>query len=100
VAQALGRSRGGCSTQIHAGGLDDKTRVAFALTSGARHEAPACDTVFDHGPVMPQLTSVVMDKAYDSDHIRQHLPEYEVTAVIPPQHHRQPSLADDAEPYK
>ena len=41
-----------------------------------------------------------MDKAYDSDHIRQHLQEYEVTPVIPPKHNRKQSLAYDAEQYK
>jgi transposase len=100
VAQALGRSRGGFSTKIHAGCLDEQTSVAFELTSGAHHDAPAFEIVFEHCPVMPQLESVVMDKAYDSDHIRQHLQEQEMRPAIPPKQNRKQSLAYDAEQYK
>jgi hypothetical protein len=56
MAQAVGRSRGGCSPNIHVGGLDDNTSVALELTSGARHAAPLCGAVLAQRPVLPQLT--------------------------------------------
>jgi hypothetical protein len=59
----------GFSTKIHAGCLDEKTSISFELTSGARHDAPVFQAVFDHCPVMPQLAYGVMDKGYDSDQI-------------------------------
>ena len=70
------------------------------LTSGARHDAPVFETVFEQCPVMPQLTYVVMDKAYDSDQIRQHLQEQEVTPVIPPKRNRKHPILYAAEKYK
>jgi transposase len=41
-----------------------------------------------------------MDKAYDSDQIRQYLQEQEVTPVIPPKRNRTHPLIYDAELYK
>ena len=49
---------------------------------------------------MPQLAYVVMDKAYDSDQIRQHLQEQEVTPVIPPKRNRKQHILYDTEQYK
>jgi transposase len=49
---------------------------------------------------MPQLEYGVMDKAYDSDRIRQHLQEHEVTPVIPPKRHRKQSMVYDTEQYQ
>jgi transposase len=100
VAQALGRSRGGFSTKLHAGCLDEKTSVAFELTSGARHDAPAFEMVWEQCPALPHLAYVVMDKAYDSDRIRQHLQEQEVTPVMPPKQNRKHPVVYDAEQYQ
>jgi IS5 family transposase len=49
---------------------------------------------------MPRLECVVMDKGYDSDHIRQHLQAREVTPVIPPRQNRKKPMSYDAELYK
>jgi IS5 family transposase len=49
---------------------------------------------------MPRLECVVMDKGYDSDHIRQHLQAREVTPVIPPRQNRKNPMSYDAELYK
>jgi hypothetical protein len=100
VAQALGRSRGGCSTTIHAGCLDEKTSAALELTSGARHDAPVFEAVFAQLPALPQLTYAVMDKGYDSDPIRQYLQSRELLPVIPPKRTRKKSIIDDTEPYQ
>jgi transposase len=96
----LGRSRGGFSTKIHAGCLDDKTSISFELTSGARHDAPVFQAVFDQCPAMPQLAYGVMDKGYDSEQIRQHLQARELTPVIPPRQNRKAPILSDAESYK
>jgi transposase len=96
----LGRSRGGFSTKIHAGCIDEKTSVALELTSGARHDAPVFDAVLEHCPAMPQLEYVVMDKGYDSDHIRQHLQDRELTPVIPPKRNRKAPIIYEAEQYQ
>jgi transposase len=99
-AQALGRSRGGFSTKVHVGCLDDQTSVSLELTSGARHGAPVFETVFGHLPALPQLTYAVMDQGYDRDAIRQRLQAREVLPVIPPKRHRKKPIADNTEPYQ
>lgn len=100
AAQALGRSRGGFSTKLHAGCLDEQTSVACELTSGARHDAPVFEAVLDQCPALPQLTDVVMDRGYDSDQIRQHLRAQEVTPVIPPKRNRKKPISYDPEHYQ
>jgi transposase len=96
----LGRSRGGVSTKIHAGCIDERTSVALELSRGARHDAPVFDAVLAQCPAMPQLEYVVMDKGYDSDHLRQQLQDRELTPVIPPKRHRKAPISYDAEHYQ
>jgi transposase len=96
----LGRSRGGFSTKLHAGCLDEQTSVAFELTSGARHDAPVFEAVLDQCPALPQLAYAVMDKGYDSDQIRQRLQDQQVTPVIPPKRNRKKPIIYDAEQYQ
>ena len=55
TAQALGRSRGGWSTQIHAGCRDERTGVAIVLTAGHGHASPVFATVLAQGPPEPAL---------------------------------------------
>jgi hypothetical protein len=62
--------------------------VSLGLSSGARHDAPVFETVFDQCPVMSQLACDMMDKGYDSDQMRQHLQAQEVMPVIPPRQNR------------
>ena len=84
----MGRSRGGFATKRHAGCLDDQTRVALELTSGARQDAPVCEAVLAQGPALPQRAYVGMDKGDESEQMRQRLREPEVTPVIPPKRNR------------
>jgi len=100
AAQALGRSRGGFSTNIHAGCLDEKTSATLELTSGARHDAPVFEAVFAQLPAMPQLTYAVMNKGYDSDQIRQDLQSRELVPVIPPKRNRKKPIIYDTEQYQ
>ena len=88
AAQALGRSRGGLSTKIHAGCLSEHTSVALILTEGQRHESPVFEAVLAQVPQVPRLTHAIMDKAYDSDQIRAHLTEQSLVPVIPPKSNR------------
>jgi transposase len=96
----LGRSRGGFSTKLHGGCLDEQTSVAFELTSGARHDAPVFEAVLGQCPALPQPAYVVMDKGYDSDQIRQRLRAQEVTPVIPPKRTRKQPISYDPEHYQ
>jgi len=88
AAQALGRSRGGLSTKIHAGCRDARTGVAVVLTAGHCHESPVFETVFAQVPSEPVLTQAIMDKGYDSDGIREPLTAQDIVPVIPPKSNR------------
>jgi transposase len=96
----LGRSRGGFSTKIHLGCLDERTGVAIVITAGACHDAPLFETVFEQVPDEHELDHGVMDKGYDSDKIRHKLREEGIEPVIPPRSNRKEPYAYDKSVYK
>ena len=100
AAQALGRSRGGLSTTIHAACRDERTGAAIVLTAGHGHESPVFETVFAQVPSVPLGTHVIMDKGYDSNSIREHLIGQGMVPVIPPKSNRVETLAYDHHLYK
>jgi transposase len=88
AAQALGRSRGGWSTKIHAGCREERTGIAVVLTAGQCHESPVFETVCAQVPPEQSLPHAIMDKAYDSHDIREHLIKQDIVPVIPPKSNR------------
>ena len=100
AAQALGRSRGGLSTKIHAGCRDERTSVAVVLTAGHCHESPVFETVLAQVPPEPPLTHAIMDKGYDSKRIREPLLAQDMVPVIPPKSNRRAPIDYDKELYK
>ena len=100
AAQALGRSRGGLSTKIHAGCRDERTGVALVLTAGQCHESPAFEAVFAQVPTAQPLTHAIMDKGYDSHPIRAHLVAHDMVPVIPSRSNRIAPLSYDKALYK
>jgi transposase len=70
------------------------------VTSGARHDAPGFELVWHDLPALPALDAAVMDKAYDSDAIRQVLADQGVEAVIPGKTNRIEAITYDTEQYK
>jgi transposase len=70
------------------------------LTSGTCHDAPGFELVWYELPDLPALAAAVMDKAYDSDAIRQVLAEQGMEAVIPGKTNRTQEMVYDKEPYK
>jgi transposase len=94
--QAIGRSRGGSTTKIHAVVDQEGRPRAFFLTGG---------NIADIDAALPLLTStavgecVIADKGYDADHLRSYLPERGVEPVIPNKANRKRLFAFDAERY-
>jgi transposase len=83
--QAIGRSKGGLSTKIHA--LVDAlgNPLCFLLTQGQIHDLIGADAL------LPQMASNVLiaDKAYDADErVRNPLAGAGKATVIPPRKHR------------
>jgi hypothetical protein len=92
AAQALGRSRGGLSTKIHAGCLNERPSVAFVLTAGPRHESPVCETGFAPVPQEQPLTHAILDQGYDSNESREPLCTRALLPVLPPKSNRTAQL--------
>jgi len=78
--QAIGRSRGGRNTKIHAR-ADAKGRlIAILLTGGEAHDCPIAERLIRR--VRPSRR-MLGDTAYDSAKFREELDEHEAKAVIP-----------------
>ena len=93
----MGRSRGGLTTKIHAV-VDARGRpIRFVLTPGQTHDVQAADELL--APLVAGCT-VLADKAYDVDWIRQHIDDCGPTANIPPKANRKRLIAFDRELYK
>jgi transposase len=96
-AEAIGRSRGGRTSQIHALADDRGSPVAFALTPG---------NVADITMAAPLLGAVarpkrlLADKAYDADSLRKWLKHRKVKAVVPSTASRRTPYPLDSRAYK
>ena len=79
-ANAIGRSRGGPTTKLHAL-VDGLGRfVAFTITPGQRGDAPVAAGLVS---LLPASTTLAADRAYDSDALRHMLIARGTTPVIP-----------------
>lgn len=98
-SQALGRSCGGLSTKIHVACLDENTSSAFVLTGGEKHDAAAFELLLLENMFMESTEYAVLDKAYDSQNIRERLLEEKIEPVIPPRKLRKQDITYDKEKY-
>jgi transposase len=80
AVNAIGRSRGGFSTKIHAVVTLDGQPIEVRLTPGQQHEATVADALLDfvHG------SHCLADGGYDADRILQGIRDRNLTPVIPP----------------
>jgi transposase len=83
--QAIGRSRGGRTTKIHA--LTDKQcrPIAFLLTGGQVADCTAADGLLDQ---ISRAELVHGDKGYDSDAVRRKIEAMGAAPNIPPKSNR------------
>ena len=100
ATEALGRSRGGFTTKIHAAASDDRTALVLTLTPGQAGDAPEFDALLDAVPAACPVGEAVMDKGYDSDDIRETLVDRDIAPVIPPKANRVEPIWYDEERYK
>lgn len=84
-AQAIGRSRGGRTTKIHALSDAQYRPVAFLLIGGHVADCTAADTLLDQ---LPATTLLLGDKAYDSDSVRRKVEDRGEAPNIPPKVNR------------
>lgn len=94
--QALGRSRGGFTTKIHATCDSHGNPLRFILTGGQRSDfIPALDLLTGH-----KVQAVLADRGYDSDAIVSAIAEVGAEAVIPPKRNRKIQREYDTHLYK
>ena len=94
--QALGRSRGGFGTKIHAcvEGLGQLAR--FVLTGGQVHDSTQAEILLEE--MMPQ--AVLADKAYDTNTLLECIASKNAKAVIPPKANRKDKREFDKHQYR
>lgn len=79
--QAIGRSRGGRTTKIHAVANASGRLIAFDLTPGQTGDVRSAAGLIDQ---LPKAAQVLADTAYDSDKFREFLIARGSTPVIKP----------------
>ena len=98
--QALGRSRGGLSTKIHAATIDENCAVALHLTPGQAHDGRQFESLYESLDADNVLESAALDRGYDADRIRERLALDGIEPVIPPISTRSQKLHYDKERYR
>ena len=94
--QALGKSRGGMTTKIHAVTDGLGRCIAFKLTEGQAHDSTqALELLEGKNP-----ENLLADKAYDSVLIREHVKSSGANAVIPSNGGRASKIEYDKHLYK
>ena len=95
--QAIGRSRGGRNTKIHAV-ADAKGRLlSILLTGGEAHDCPIAERLIRKSKAAEELLG---DKAYDSAELREWLKDRGTKAVIPNKSNRKQPFRFSKKSYK
>ena len=95
--QAIGRSRGGRNTKIHAV-ADAKGRLlSILLTGGEAHDCPVAERLIRRSKAAAELLG---DKAYDSAELREWLKNRGTKAVIPNRSNRKLPFRFSKKSYK
>jgi transposase len=96
TTQALGRSRGGFSTKIHAACDSLGNPVRFILTGGQESDyTQALALIRD-----VKTTALLADKGYDADYIVSAAKDIKAQVVIPPKSNRKQTRDYDVHLYK
>ena len=94
--EAVGKSRGGLSTKIHAAVDALGNPIRLLLTAGQASEHGQANALIDGFPA----EYVLADKGYDSDEFVKTIKEMGAAAVIPPRKNRNHLRGYDQEIYK
>ena len=78
--RGMGRSRGGLTSKIHALVDADGRPVALRLTGGQVHDSREAEALLD---AMPEGATLLADKGYDSNAIREAAANKNAWANIP-----------------
>lgn len=98
ACQALGRSRGGFSTKIHAAVSAEGHLMAMQLTGGQVSDYSEAENIMSQ--IRTPIHSVIADRGYDSDTLVLAIEARGAQAVIPPRRHRRVRRAWDSAAYR
>lgn len=93
---AIGKSRGGRTTKIHARVDALGHLLAYVVTGGQVHDSQQALPLLNGA----NASAFIMDKAYDSDVIRDALRGMNASAIIPPRSNRSVQYGYDRHVYK
>ncbi len=96
-AQAIGRTKGGRNTKVHALSDEHCRPLAFYLTPGQTADIKGAVMLAAH---LPRTRYLLADKAYDADHWRACLLRQKIQPVIPNKVNRKQPHPFDTERYK
>ena len=96
-AQAIGRTKGGRNTKVHALSDERCRPLAFYLTPGQTADIKGAVMLANH---LPRARHLLADKAYDADHWRAWLLRRNIQPVIPNKKNRKQPHAFDSKRYK
>ena len=96
-SQAIGRSRGGRTTRIHAVADEQGRIAAVLLTPGQASDISGARALL---PTMPPSEDPIADKAYDTDDLRAFLTRQGTRPVISPMPNRRAIPAFDPVAYR
>ena len=94
--EALGRSKGGFTTKIHAVVDALGQALRFSLTPGQRHDITQASHLLDGF----EKAYVIADKGYDSQSLIEQITKQSCTPVIPPRSNRKTPRDYDKDIYK
>jgi transposase len=98
--QALGRSRGGFGTKIHAVVSGLMLPVVLLLSAGQEADVSYAEKLLDGVSEQAKVESVIADKGYDSKKVVEKVESKGAAAVIPTLRTRKEQRAIDTERYK
>jgi len=95
--QAIGHSRGGRNTKVHALGDAKGRLIAILLTGGEAHDCPVAERLINR---VEPAERMLGDKAYDSNELRDELKERGTKPVIPNRSNRKRPFSFSKRLYK
>jgi transposase len=82
--QAIGRSRGGCTTKIHLVAADARCALILKLSAGQAGDAPNGRDLLQAGGPVPAGCYLIMDSAYQGDETLRLARQLGYIPVVPP----------------
>lgn len=96
AAQAMGRTKGGLNTKLHALSDDRAQPQAFILTAGQEADVTHAPALLEQA----EARHVIMDRGYDSDALRELITAKGMRPCIPSRSNRKAPAGYDTELYK